>query len=512
MLSCASAPRARGRYEWDEEIGGKGTILWDAADQVYKAWYISQPGIDYTGYNSSEGASRMMTYATSNDGLAWDRPLLPIVKWNGSDSNILIRLDNMEEVSYSCVFIDHGNANRSRTYEMFLLCASAPPGFAKSHGQVIYRYFSADGINWRPENVISAGPCPGGTWCSDSLYINKLADGSLFAILKHGPSNGAGPGQLSPFDIAAGGTRWIYVSSSTDNGLSWTPAELSLSPDWRDPQDFQVISSISTIQAGNAVIGWLPVFHTLSQTIDMQFTASLDGGRTWWRPERRSAVPFRELGYYGGGMMWPYRLFVPDHADPTKLHAYFSGCQGRHADIHSTLPGERFAEMREQWTSFGAWGYRNLELGSKTSAESYSPIRSTNWFRGALMRATWDSSRLWALIPAAGGDVPGQALTTTHENKGGFELFVNVKVHNQTRTGADGQVAVEIIDAETKSPVPGFTLDDATPVTADTKAGAVRWRGGTKIPASPSKFMLRFVLLRARLYSWKWCTAGGCIF
>lgn len=65
----------------------------------------------------------------------------------------------------------------------------------------------------------------------------------------------------------------------------------------------------------------------------------------------------------------PYRLFVPDQADPTKLHAYFSGCQGRHADIHSTLPGERFAEMREEWVSYGAWGYTNVELGSKASKE-----------------------------------------------------------------------------------------------------------------------------------------------
>jgi hypothetical protein len=56
-----------------------------------------------------------------------------------------------------------------------------------------------------------------------------------------------------------------------------------------------------TLRHSKALVGWLPVFHSLSQTIDMQFLASLDGGRTWWRPERRSAVPFKELGYYGGG-------------------------------------------------------------------------------------------------------------------------------------------------------------------------------------------------------------------
>ena len=39
-------------------------------------------------------------------------------------------------------------------------------------------------------------------------------------------------------------------------------------------------------------------------------------------------------------MMWPFRLFVPDRDDDSKLHAYFSGTQGRHADIHSTLAGD----------------------------------------------------------------------------------------------------------------------------------------------------------------------------
>ena len=46
-------PLMHPQYPWDEEIGGKGTILVDPIDRLYKAWYISQPGIDYTTYNSS---------------------------------------------------------------------------------------------------------------------------------------------------------------------------------------------------------------------------------------------------------------------------------------------------------------------------------------------------------------------------------------------------------------------------------------------------------------------------
>ena len=273
-------PLMHPEYEWDEEIGGKGTILVDPIDGLYKAWYISQPGIDSTGYNSSEGASRMISYATSKDGVSWTRPLLPIVQWEGKNSNILLKLDGAAEVSYSCVFIEPEHKNKSRVYEMLALLAASPPGFPQHKGQVVYRYYSADGMTWKPENIITNGPCFGGTWCSDSMYINKNPDGSYFAILKHGPKSGAPPGAFVPFDVAAGGARWIYVSNSTD-GNTWSSADLAFAPDFRDGAGFQVISSISTIQANNAIVGWLPVFHSLSQTIDMQFCASIDGGRTW---------------------------------------------------------------------------------------------------------------------------------------------------------------------------------------------------------------------------------------
>lgn len=210
-----------------------------------------------------------------------------------------------------------------------------------------------EGVHWVPADEITDGPCAGGHWCSDSMYINKLADGSYQALLKHGSPSGAPPGGFVPYDIAAGNGRWIFVvcvlliqhflihncvhncvfflaiggflffgsfcflfiflpclslrwppstmQANSSNGKEWSTATLALSPDWRDPPGFQVISSISTIQAANALVGWLPVFHSTSQTIDMQFCASKDGGQTWWRPERRSAVQFKELGYYGGG-------------------------------------------------------------------------------------------------------------------------------------------------------------------------------------------------------------------
>eukprot|EP01043_Picozoa_sp_COSAG02_P083840 COSAG02_NODE_21787_length_775_cov_0.760355_1_plen_183_part_10 len=162
-----------------------------------------------------------------------------------------------------------------------------------------------------------------------------------------------------------------------------------------------------------------------------------------------------------------------DRDDPSKLHAYFSGTQGRHADIHSTLAGERFDEAREMfgWESFGAWGYKNLHVGM----ESIQPVRGTNWFRGALMRATWDSRRLWALIPSAGGDIPGQVRTVAQAGVLGKRLSVNLKVHNQTRSKTMGTLRAELLTCSGKTKmhgvkcetIPGFGLDDSIPLADD---------------------------------------------
>ena len=125
----------------------------------------------------------------------------------------------------------------------------------------------------------------------------------------------------------------------------------------------------------------------------------------------------------------------------------------------------------------------------------------------------WESHhQLWALIPAAGGDVPGHAVTPPIDGSAiaGKTLVLNLKVHNQTRTKQNGNVVVELLSAVNKKgqgePISGFTLDDCTPVSpasGDAKHAIVTWKGGA-VPAGHQQLKLRFVLLRARLYSFEW--------
>ena len=83
------------------------------------------------------------------------------------------------------------------------------------------------------------------------------------------------------------------------------------------------------------------------------------------------------------------------------------------------------------------------------------------------------------------------------------------QVHNQTRSREMGRVAAELLDASGAAkgkgtPIPGFSLADCVPAAADSHRAVLSWAGGAAAPAGHESIKVRFVLLRARLYSYSW--------
>ncbi len=91
-------------------------------------------------------------------------------------------------------------------------------------------------------------------------------------------------------------------------------------------------------------------------------------------------------------------------------------------------------------------------------------------------------------VHAAGeGTLVTKPLTFT-----GSTLSLNIASRGPTR--------VELQDAGGK-PLPGFALDDCTPITADQIEQTVAWKGGSLSPLAGQPVRLRFVLREADLYS-----------
>jgi hypothetical protein len=113
---------------------------------------------------------------------------------------------------------------------------------------------------------------------------------------------------------------------------------------------------------------------------------------------------------------------------------------------------------------------------------------------GTLCRASWETGRLWSIVPAAGG--PTKATLTTHPLTGvaGKQLAINAL------TVDDGELTVELLDEG--RPLAGFTEKDGIVFRGNSKLEVFRWKSGDRCPKDGVSLCFRF--RRARLYGFDW--------
>ena len=457
------------KYPWDEgSIGQHGTVLKDPTDGLYKAWYVSMPRHTY---------DRQLTYATSEDGVNWERPELDIYPCDGYErTNIILGSAMGGWVSQPAVFIVP-DAEPEKRYEMFcfrdpfeyqweragygcpnhLIEGLPVPDGLSHHYYGLYRHFSSDGIHWKPEGDPICGSKVTKAVYGDKVFITS--DGVCLFRLRGGRyvmhnkvEIPAIPGGYVRYDIGRGICRTI-VRRESDDGWQWQePYESIMTPDWRDSQDTQFLELMMT-EYNQAYIGIATILHAGEQTVDLQFASSADG-KTWMRPGRRPCVSLEPLGDVGGGMLWPTPEFI---IDGDQVHLYYGGHRGLHGDIYADLP--------------------------------HNGTRA-----GALCRASWSLGRMWAVINFGGHEAPAW-FTTPPTDLGGKMLYLNAL------TRGNGKVMAELLD-EQRKPIPGYSREECKPFTGDQKCAAITWATQSKAPTR--KAMLRIILEDAFVYGFDW--------
>jgi len=108
------------------------TVMEDGG--VYKMWYDA----------IADDGSRWLCYATSTDGVQWDKPALDIVPFKGrTDTNIVFPFEKRSHEP-GCVFVDtNPDCPAEARYKM--VCSYDGPG-----GRGTYVFASSDGLRWRP--------------------------------------------------------------------------------------------------------------------------------------------------------------------------------------------------------------------------------------------------------------------------------------------------------------------------------------------------------------------------
>jgi len=143
---------------------------------------------------------------------------------------------------------------------------------------------------------------------------------------------------------------------------------------------------------------------------------------------------------------------------------------------------------------------RNWTHRSATPAVGILETAIGEWSMYASEHYGWDDNQLRRLtlrphgFASIHGGYPGGEMVTRALVHPGAVLRLNYA------TSAAGDVRVEIQD-ESGSPIPGYGLDDATPLFGDELDAPVAWKGGSSISLTGRAVRLRFALRDADVYA-----------
>ncbi len=444
---------------WESRGCSTPTVMLD--EGIYKMWYSA---------NGEDGVARTC-YATSTDGIHWERPNLGLINYQGSHNNNIIPLNHesifkdpsaepeqrFKSISgggkYDYVSV-YGGGARFRYDEN-------PPD-TWHYGSVAGAY-SPDGIRWTPcEKLIMP-------WYTDTRNVAFWDDRlqKYVAYVRWNEYLRVEDGALrGSFDYRA-----IARSESADFENFPMPEKI-LEPDFDDPEDSDMwggglydTAAVKYPFADNAYFIFTAAYYHTTDALDIQLATSRDGVHfTRWR------APFVRLGPDGAfdSMMLYMGVGILPIGD--ELWMYYTG----YDQPHDKVSGEEYCS---------AIGSVRLRLDGFVSQDTggtpFNPPAGT------------------PLNPPASGGNEGGWLTTRPFTFEGNHLEVNMD------GSAKGWLKVEILD-EGMQPLKGFTEAEADRIGGSSTAQTVTWDGKRDLLGLKGQTVrLRFVGQSVKLYAFQ---------
>ena len=268
---------------WEGEAAGLwASILYDAELRQYRMWYRS---FDYRRPHADQN---FLNYAVSQDGLAWEKPNLGLIEFEGSrDTNLFYRPDDLpglRAMESHGVIVDEIGAPERR-YKL-----PAYHAFEGNQGNGIFALFSPDGLRWtRTQQPI----LPGAGDRHAALRDDATGE---YSIYTRRPRHrvGAPPPEIDGAAEALPYKRVIARTTSRDF-LHWSDFQTVLTNDEFDTRGTEFYS-ISPFRYGNRVVAFVDLYDTEVEKMWVTLASSLDGVH-WNRPLR--TVRALDLGAEG---------------------------------------------------------------------------------------------------------------------------------------------------------------------------------------------------------------------
>ena len=422
------------------------TVIWDAAESLFKAWYVVGDNQDA---RSSPGAKSRYTvqscYATSPNGIHWDKPDLGLIAYKGSLANNIFDSGRWLE---SVVYVPpHHEPDDGRRYKML---AWDTGGYQVA--------FSADGIHWTdyPDNPvwrISGDVAP-------TIYDELGGQYISFAKVNY---------------EYEGHRRRLVGRGTSQDFVHWSDPQLILRPDDEDegwtlgrPGHHTQFYGMCGFPYAGMYLGLLWVFRVTGKVpegtnygaIHAQLVHSRDSIH-WERAfSRMPLIPIGPQESFDGAYLHAASRTV---VVGDEIYIYYDGHDGDHGSYWYCEP----------------WG-------------SDEPRRGGALGLGRL--------RLDGFVSVDAGPDEGR-LTTRPLVVGGDGLVVNAQA-------GQGVLRVEVLDLD-GSPFADLGKAECVPFSGDSVRHTVQWQGDASLATLRGKpVRLRFYLKDTQLYSFQFASSG----
>ena len=354
----------------DQRVYVYGTVLRDTESGQFRMWY---------------NRLDLVLYATSSDGIHWNRPALGLYEWKGSKANNIV-LDDFHSPSV----VYNPAAEPDERYVML--------GRGSRSGRGYYVAHSPDGIHWEryPKNPVLTG----GDTCTLAFdaHASQYLAFHKRTIMHQGYKR-----------------RTVYLASSSDLE-TWSEPKLVMAPDAADDAQvereggrFAQFYNMSAFPYGNQFLGMVTHFRYagpperkgLLQSghdgpIDVQLVHSRDG-RAWQRCEDRSPViPNGPHAYDAGCILGVAN--TPVVVDD-ELWVYYTAITTTHGGF---VPEKRITIALAKWRLDG---FVSLDAGEEDGIIRTVPLECTG--NRLLLNANVGGRLTVAILDAAGNPLPG---------------------------------------------------------------------------------------------------------
>ena len=437
-------------------------VHYDPESGKWQMWYEGHP------------AEVLMCTAFSTDGLCWTKPSLGVQPWQGSQENNIILQTRYWDAHCASLVTAPTEKDPAKRYKLYYWVAptwynaKVPPhaevGFHikdyKASGH--YVAFSPDGIRFTPKT-----DCPavaGSDFCTVLFdarkgcyraYVKEMRDGRRAVSLRES-SDGIDFGDMVP----------VLDADKADDALvqrrGYNNAEIYGMHAWpKDDFYLGIVWLYSCSGTPGALLGKIEPYLMYSPD-----------GLSWKRlPVREPFIPSGPAGSFDSANI--YTAGNGPIVKDDQMLFYYHGTGVVHGQDYEPDIQEQLREEAEK---------AGIPFRLKANHRRYAGV--------GLATLPLDRYVGWH-----GGTVPG-VLKTKPFTFHGKELHLNVDASR-------GVSKVAILDQEGQA-VPGFSLEDCTPITADSLDYVVRWGENRDLSGLAGKAVrLQFHLRHSVLYTWR---------